>query len=270
MRNFILLLIAVLLTGSPLAAQSFEGVVTLTSKGDAGVDAEFMLKGDKVKTKISQEGKEMVMITDKSSGDVIVLNEAKGQKTATKMNLNDIPAHMVSTAKISDDMVVTVTNERKKVNGYDCVKVIGKSSTTESEAWVTEEIKLKFTDLMPGKQGVSDQVLKSWTENDKVKGFPVNIKSKNLETEAETEYDVEVKAKKIKDKEFEIDEEYQVRDVSQFMQMMEKAPSKEDLDEMRNRVKEMQEKAKQSQMKALPKDEGAQEEAQPAGDGGGK
>jgi hypothetical protein len=270
MRNFILLVFAVLLTASQMAAQNFEGVVSLTSKGDVGIDAEFMLKGDKVKTTMTQDGKEVVMITDKSTGDMYMLSEEKGQKTATKMNISDIPAHMISTAKISDDMVVTVTNERKKVNGYDCVKVIGKSSTTESEAWVTEEIKLEFADIMPGKQGVNDQVLKSWTENEKVKGFPVKIKSKNLETQTETEYDVEVDAKKIKDKEFEIGEDYMVRDVSQFMQMMENAPNQQDIEEMRNRVKEMQEKAKATQMKAMPAEKDASEEAQPAGDGGGK
>ncbi|MCB0663246.1 MAG: DUF4412 domain-containing protein [Saprospiraceae bacterium] len=274
MRNFILLFVAVLLMGSQAMAQKFEGVVKLKSKGELALNADFTLKGDKVKTEITQDGQEVIMIADKSSGDVYVLSDNNGQKSATKMNMNDIPSKLLASAEVKDEMVVTVTGEKKKVNGYNCVKVIGKSSTVESEAWVTEEVKLTFADLMPGKQGVTDQVLKSWTENDKVKGFPVNIKSKNLTSNVETEYDVEVDAKKIKDKEFEIDPSYQVRDASQFMKMMEKAPSKEDIDAMRARVKEMEQKANAAQMKPLPtedtKETPAQQEAKPAGDGGGK
>ena len=58
------------------------------------------------------------------------------------------------------------------------------------------------------------------------------------------------------------------------MKMMEKAPSKEDIDAMRARVKEMEQKANAAQMKPLPtedtKETPAQQEAKPAGDGGGK
>ena len=200
MRNFILLFVAVLLMGSQAMAQKFEGVVKLKSKGELALNADFTLKGDKVKTEITQDGQEVIMIADKSSGDVYVLSDNNGQKSATKMNMNDIPSKLLASAEVKDEMVVTVTGEKKKVNGYNCVKVIGKSSTVESEAWVTEEVKLTFADLMPGKQGVTDQVLKSWTENDKVKGFPVNIKSKNLTSNVETEYDVEVDAKRLRTK----------------------------------------------------------------------
>ncbi|MEZ4951496.1 MAG: DUF4412 domain-containing protein [Saprospiraceae bacterium] len=253
MKNFFLLISAVVLFSTSTFAQNFEGVIKIKSTSTSGINGTFYVKGDMVRSEVSQEGQDVVMISNNATGEVTVLNNQNGNKTASKMNVNDLPPQMRAYGSKPAETTFTVTNEQKKVNGYDCYKVIGKGNGQESEAWVTKALKIDLNKLVPGNQGMNGNALGTWSNDKKTGGFPVQITTRDTSGGTVT-YDISAEAKKIKDKEFEIDPEYKVSDVSQFMKMMEKMPNNEQIEAMKQKVKSMEEKANATQSQPLPED----------------
>merc|ERR1711976_1105754 len=136
---------------SGLHAQ-FEGTITMNSSVAADFNAVFTVKGDQVLMETEADGKNIRMISEKESGDMIILTESEGKKVAVKLN----PTAMqqggmpgMQKQKGGNSANVKVTNERKKINGYDCVKVVGDDKDANYEAWITHDLNFSLLDLFP-------------------------------------------------------------------------------------------------------------------------
>jgi hypothetical protein len=273
MKNFFLLVSAVVLFSASSIAQDFEGVIKIKSTSTSGINGTFYVKGDMVRSEVSQEGQDVVMISNNATGEVTVLNNQNGNKTASKMNVNDLPPQMRAYGKKAEEINFTVTNEQKKVNGYDCFKVVGSGNGQQSEAWVTKGLKIDLNKLVPGNQGMNGNAIGAWSNDKKTGGFPVQITTRDTSGGTVT-YDISVESKKIKEKQFEVGPEYKVSDVSQFMKMMENMPDSEQIEAMKQKIKAMEEKANAVQSQPLPEDstimedEGGEKPAPEKTDGG--
>lgn len=255
MKKFIFCLFFLAGFAGMFAQKGFEGVIKVKSDAKNGLNATFTVKGNMVLMEAkTPDGKKMTMITDKESGDMTILSDENGQKAATKLNANDIPKQMKPAkgpAK-ADNWKVTVTDEKKEINGYECVKVLATNPDMEGEAWVAEDLKFTLADLFPSDQYLENNETHPIVKAQGIDGFVMKWKQTNLKEKETMEMEAEVKAKKIDSKVFEIPREYKVMDMSRIMEMMEKMPDDKQMDELRQKIEDLQKKSLEQPQQTKP------------------
>lgn len=213
-----------------VSAQSFEGVITMSGNQETGINASFTVKGDKVLMEAQTgEGQRPVrMISEKESGDMIILTEKSGKKIAVKMNMMAIQQSMPGAMKKQKDdngATLKVTNETKTIDGYKCTKVIGENDESNYEAWVTKDLEFSLFDLFPMMKDARDyssetDVIEKMFEN----GFIMEMTEKKKKDGKVSTMKTSVDEKKVDASIFNITEdEYDVFDMTDMAKLMQEA-----------------------------------------------
>ena len=212
---------------SGLHAQ-FEGTITMNSSVAADFNAVFTVKGDQVLMETEADGKSIRMISEKESGDVIILTESEGKKIAVKLNptamqQGGMPGMQKQKVEKADN--TRLTNERKKINGYDCVKVVGEDEASNYEAWITNDLNFSIFDLFPMLKDTRDYS----AETDIVeaifeKGFILEMTETKKKTDEVSKMTATINEQKVNASLFNIsEEEYQVFDLTDMAKLMQEA-----------------------------------------------
>ena len=239
--NVLFVLMVFTILAFQMQAQKFQGKVTIESSSDEGLSAVFTIKNHMVKMVTKTEEGTLTMITNKKTGDQIMLNDNGEEKTGFKQNtLKNNPAlyqHLqeqnTSPQPNKSSAKIEVTTETKMIGEYECTKIIGKDETMEGEAWVAKDVELKMADLFPTTQ-FNKQEKNAYQRTFMGNGFIMEMKSKDLESGEETTMNATVEKMEIDDKAFNIPDGYEFTDLTNIQELMkEAAGNAEKLDEIR-------------------------------------
>lgn len=226
------LLIPILLINFLITAvgQNFEGVITLKNSATEGLNATFTLKGTNVLMEAQAEEGLIKMLSNTETGIFYMMTEKDGQKMAIK---NDMKSPMMQQAmsrissnpsKNENDFKLEVTNEKKTISGYECVKIIGSNNESEGYAWVTEAIQINFDDLIPmAKMRGGKSINKKMEAAYGTSGFIMELYSKNKKTGETFTMQAEVEEKEVTLSESTIIADYTILDMTDMMKMMQEA-----------------------------------------------
>ncbi len=146
-------------------------------------------------------------IPDRKGGQLLMFNEGNptgGQaKTYFTMPTNKIqPPKDMETGSVK----VTRTGETMEFGGIKCEKMVVSTTSTETEMWVTVEVKYNFYQYFPFFRSNYDIL---GLNSERIKGFPVKSITKNLQGKVVANYDlISVKQAEIADSEFVVPAEY--------------------------------------------------------------
>lgn len=230
MKNVISTLIAIF--AMPLfislnAQSNFEGVVHSRNTANEGFVATFTLKGDLAVMETQTDEGKIYILFDGETGDMTNVIHKNEEKVAIKMNMNSNPylAQMnqnnAKEKRAKDKSAkIEVTDETKMIRGYKCVKVVGSDKEYEGVAWITRDLDLDMTDLIPSaKKYLKDQ--QPLSEFADIEGFVMEMTSKNLKTGERFTFENEVVEKEIPDSFFtNLTKGVEVFDMTDMRQMM--------------------------------------------------
>ncbi|TVR81070.1 MAG: DUF4412 domain-containing protein [Chitinophagaceae bacterium] len=170
MRNlFRLIIISTVFTlfqfAQPSQAYGFEGVFNMNIKHSDDKtpkslhDLTFYLKDTRGKLEMKNEQGVVAasVIWNTAKDEIMILTDQDGQKMALKASFsmwNMMQDQLVSMADYDmpgdeEDFKWRKTNERKIIDGVNCVKHIGESDEYKMEAWVTSEMRFPQEALAP-------------------------------------------------------------------------------------------------------------------------
>jgi len=139
----------------PILAQEFEGIVTIKSLNEEGLNATFTIDNNYVLMEAKAEEGTIQLFSNNTSGDFYMISNGSEGKMAIKQNMNS-PMMQQAMGQIKmhentdkDDYHIEVTKETKLISGYKCVKVIGSNDEAEGYAWIAKDLKINLDDLMP-------------------------------------------------------------------------------------------------------------------------
>ncbi len=230
------LVICFVIFSSVLPAQgapdgNFEGVITYELKADDKAKKNtltFKVKNNKVRIEVEEEGSDVseggaTILIDMANGEYVTMIEKDGQKMAMAFSLDEFKNMMANIqddeAEESDGTKVDLTDETKKINGYECRKVVMTSDKMKNEAWITQAIDLDFTKLFP----VFETTDKWGRYTDAYEGFVMKVHSKDLQTKKEYSYVASVNEKSLDDDLFNVPSSYQEVDMGQMMEQFKEA-----------------------------------------------
>lgn len=225
-----------------LSAQSFEGMIKMTSDSPYGINADFTVKGDKILLENNSKAGKVQLIFDKTSGDITTITNENGRTMAVKTNLENTPYLKGKSAKITDsysDYTIEKTTETKTIDGYQCTKYIGKGKDAESIMWITEEIDFNWSDLslMKGSAGRNPYKIDAGTS-----GMMMEMHTKDKKLKKEWTMTADVTEMTVSDAKFAVPAGVQVMDMTDMRQLMmeaQKNPEKmKELKEMMQKVED--------------------------------
>lgn len=178
------------------------------------------------------------MINNISTGDKITMtvDNETGDSVAIVKNSNDMQYRNLNKKyqkkrQRFNNIMVKVTRETKKINGYKCYKVVANDDKHEGVAWITKKFEINPNDLFPtlkSQQRAMPRVAKALQNS--MEGFVMEMSIKNVKTKEVNTRSVSVQKLKLDDKEFEINmETIAVYDEDKVREMMKEAqgdPSK--------------------------------------------
>ncbi len=234
MTNRIALLILFVVSAFSIAtAQNFEGIVTMTSDKEEGLNATFHLKDHLVLMAMNTKEKNhppLKMIFDKETGDMTTLTEDGGKKMAIVMNPNNSPfmqgmQNQIEETEDEEDhnMVINVTNETKKKGKYLLTKVTASSDEGSSILWVAKDLKLTWLDLFPTFANVPET--QKHLETQKLMGIDGFIMEMYVTDKKGDTMEIlaDVEEKSLDSSLFEIGADTQVMDMRNIMQFIQEA-----------------------------------------------
>jgi Holliday junction resolvase len=221
-----------------VVAQEFQGKITITNNFPHTFNTHFTIKNEMAMLETETSRGYVKMINNTSNGDKITLtvDRKTGDTIAFVKNSNDIQyrnLHKKYSKKRSrtNSVIVKVTRETKKVNGYKCYKVVASDHKFEGEAWITKKFEIKPYNLFPtlkSQQRSMPRVAKALQNS--MEGFVMAMSIKNLTTKEVNTRSVTVKKQKLDDKEFQINMEtiavYNEETVRELMKEARGNPSK--------------------------------------------
>ena len=186
--KIVYMLIAVL-SSNFVFAQSFEGVITITTVNEEMEEKASLiwyLKGDKsrmdIESKAGEYATEYAIISDEKGVDMV----AEGQVT-------NIPQSVMKTGASAQSLLSE--KEGVSMNGYTCVRLVyfnGKSQTTY---WLTNDLNISF-DAIP-------IILRRNMPSIEANGFPVKMETRGADGKVVVSQEVvSVKATKVDDSKF--------------------------------------------------------------------
>ncbi len=185
MKKLFLPVIALIATTVYVRAQSFEGSYLMhieSAQKKDGADMQITFKGNKSC---------MEMITAPNAGKVKTIFDKKEQ-TMTMVADKDGTNKMAMVRKMPDaaeysgsggkDAKITVTEETKKIEGYNCRKVIAENDESITEMWMTNDLGLTYSDMfgmMRSGRGPASNMTTGMQNYKDVKGMPLEMIIKN-------------------------------------------------------------------------------------------
>ncbi len=221
-----------------VVAQKFEGKITISNNFPYTFDTHFTIKNELAMLETETSRGYVKMINNTSNGDKITLtvDHETGDTIAIIKNSNDMQyrnLHQKYGKKQPriNNVMVKITRETKKINGYKCYKVVASDDKYEGEAWITKKFEIKPYDLFPtlkSQQRAMPRVAKALQNS--MEGFVMEMSIKNLKTKEVNTRQVSVQKQKLDDQAFEINmETIAVYDEDKVREMMKEAqgdPSK--------------------------------------------
>jgi len=203
-----------------LQAQSFEGMIKMTSDSPYGINADFTIKGDKILLENDSKAGKIQLIFDKTSGDITTITNENGRTMAIKTNLENNPYLKGKGGKITDsysDYTIEKTTETKTIDGYKCTKYIGKNKDSESIMWLTNELDFNWADLSPMKNSAGRNPYKIDAGTD---GMMMEMHTKEKNGKIEWTMTADVTEMAVSEAKFQVPVGVQVMDMTDMRQLM--------------------------------------------------
>lgn len=223
---------------SCLMAQDFEGKITIINNFPHTSNTHFTIKNEMAMLEAETSRGYVKMINNTSNGEKITLtvDRKTGDTIAIVKNSNDMQyrnLHKKYSKKRPrvNNVIVKVTRETKRINGYKCYKVVASDNKFEGEAWITKNFEVQPYNLFPtlkSQQNAMPRVAKALQYS--MEGFVMNMSIKNVKTKEVKTKSVSIKKQKLDDKEFQINMEtiavYNEDAVRELMKEAQGDPSK--------------------------------------------
>lgn len=152
MRYSIYLVMAMLmLLGSMLYGQSFEGVLTMKVSTLPDNVSKLTIKEDKTMMEMQVDSTQHIkMIKDRGAETTTILRSKNDMKYGYRSRiLYGEDEHVPTINPVAHQLVMTVTNEEKYFGAYRCIKTILHSPKATAEAWITKETGLRLSGCFP-------------------------------------------------------------------------------------------------------------------------
>lgn len=95
----------------------------------------------------TEEGQSRIIL-DRQTGQMTMLTtDKKGKKTGIRMKMPKIVVESEVVESKSSEPKITITNEKKMIEGYSCTKVIIEDTDYRTEAWVSEDKNLSLFEI---------------------------------------------------------------------------------------------------------------------------
>jgi hypothetical protein len=219
-------------------AQDFEGKISIINNFPQTSNTHFTIKNEMAMLETETSRGYVKMINNTSNGDKITLtiDNETGDTIAVVKNSNDLQYRNLNNKydkkrQRINNVMVKITRETKKINGYKCYKVVAKDSKFEGEAWITKKFEIEPYDLFPtlkSQQRAMPRVAKALQNS--MEGFVMEMVIKNLKTKEVNTRSVLVQKQKLDDKEFQINMEtiavYDEENVRELMKEAQGDPNK--------------------------------------------
>ncbi|MGB2868227.1 MAG: DUF4412 domain-containing protein [Bacteroidota bacterium] len=198
------------LIGSAAFAQSFEGVVQMTVKGENGENAiTYMMKDDVVRMEFEggRRGPMVMLRNNKEDKTIVLMSE---MKSYMEMTMPQVPKDKEG-APVKGK--VTKTGKTEKILGYDCDQFIVKNEDKETEVWAAKGIG-KFMRM----SGPRQQNVYRWENESEFKDyFPLRVVSRATEDEKESSMEVtKIEKKSLNAALFKIPEDFKKMEMPSF------------------------------------------------------
>lgn len=241
MKKQINILFLLTILSITLSAQSFEGMIKMTSDSPYGINADFTIKGDKILLENDSKAGKVQLIFEKTTGDITTITNENGRTMAIKTNMENNPYVKGNAGKITDsysDYKVEKTTETKTIDGYNCTKFIGKGKTSESIMWITNEINFNWADLSPMKNSAGRNPYKIDAGTD---GMIMEMQTKEKNGKIEWTMTADVTEMVVNDAKFAVPTGVQVMDMTDMRQlMMEAQKNPEKMKELKEMMQKME------------------------------
>ena len=223
---------------SIILAQKFEGKISIINNFPHTYNTHFTIKNEMAMLETETTRGYVKMINNTSSGDKVTLtvDNETGDSIAIVKNSNDMQYRNLNKKyhkkrQPVNNVMVKVTRETKKINGYKCYKVVANDDKYEGVAWITKKFEIEPNDLFPtlkSQQRAMPRVAKALQNS--MEGFVMEMSIKNVKTKEVNTRSVIVQKQKLDDKEFVVNmETIAVYDEDKVRELMKEAqgdPSK--------------------------------------------
>lgn len=223
---------------SIVVAQDFEGKISIVNNFPYTFNTHFTIKKEMAMLETETPRGYVKMINNTSNGDKITLtvDNKTGDTIAIVKNSNDMQYRNLNKKydkkrQRINNVIVKITRETKKINGYKCYKVVAKDNKFEGEAWITKKFEIEPYNLFPtlkSQQRTMPRVAKAL--HNSMEGFVMEMSIKNVKIKEENTYSVLVQKQKIDNKEFHINMEtiavYNEETVRELMKEAQGDPTK--------------------------------------------
>lgn len=223
---------------SIILAQKFEGKISIINNFPHTYNTHFTIKNEMAMLETETTRGYVKMINNTSSGDKVTLtvDNETGDSIAIVKNSNDMQYRNLNKKyhkkrQPVNNVMVKVTRETKKINGYKCYKVVANDDKYEGVAWITKKFEIEPNDLFPtlkSQQRTMPRVAKALQNS--MEGFIMEMSIKNVKTKEVNTRSVIVQKQKLDDKEFVVNmETIAVYDEDKVRELMKEAqgdPSK--------------------------------------------
>src|SRR6185436_8204291 len=179
--------IIALITSTAFAyAQNFEGSYLMhieNAQKKHTADMQISIKGDKSSMEMMtapNAGKVRTIFDKKEQTMTILTEKDGGNKMAMVRKMPDANETMGN--KEGKEAKITVTNETKTIEGYNCKKVIAESYESTTEMWVTDDLGLTYADMfsmMNRGRGPASNMGSGMQNYKDVKGLPLEMHMHN-------------------------------------------------------------------------------------------
>ncbi|MEZ4826821.1 MAG: DUF4412 domain-containing protein [Bacteroidia bacterium] len=164
----------------PVAAQNFEGTVTMSHSLYQGLITTFYIQGDQAAVISGGNATDANTrtVVNRTTGEYLVINEANVQAQVTRYNLGDPQFALPDMGKAE----VTATGETRKIDGYTCEKFLVNQGGLTATLWVAASLAdLHLADFMTP---VTLRREGRFLNVPGISGFPLEIETTDLRSGA--------------------------------------------------------------------------------------
>lgn len=184
---------------------TFEGELVIQTSGMGGNgNLNYFVKGNMIRVNMSTQRGEANMIVDNSQRKMYMI------LPSAKMYM-EFPMGKIKSNNNESPIKIEKTNEKKNINGYNCVKWVLKGDNGNTEAWLTKELG-RFTAINSPMGRKSHNV---WENEIAESGeFPMLVIQKNNDGKETSRFEIKsVEKKKLNDSFFAVPQEYKKMDM---------------------------------------------------------
>lgn len=220
---------------STVNAQKFEGQIVIKNTIPHSLNGTFTIKKEKAMIETVGPRGPLKMVSNSKTGEKITVSVIDSDTIIMMKNSNDMQYRNLNKKykkrlPTIKNVMVKVTRETKKINGYKCYKVVASDNKYEGEAWITKKLKFNPFDLFPvtkSQQRGMPRVAKAL--HNSMDGFVLEMTLKNTKTKREDKMSITITKSDINDEAFVVDTEgAEVYNESSVRELMKEAKGNPD------------------------------------------